>query len=443
MDEVTKLTLNKTGVRSYGDGTAFLSKTKKEEEKRRILIKQKKEQMKLAFLNMNEDEYMDWKRKKTKSGEGLLPFPHQREELKGSRRSVGTSVNQFRKFTESTTHLVELKKMIESSKMLSKINIRNQEIYFSFLNFLVERTKSNGAGLISLKFDILGQYIPNDPIKIPKAASTHRIRPLNTPSKGKITSSVPFSASLIGDMFSDKNRYTLKTPTGTLTSRHSPVEDDTPKEKMYRSRSQVTMAPLTTSRFHQSARLSFRKADLNLEGDDTQKSSIDGLRESLLGTGKPSHFKSKSQKLELKDDIMINSHKSSQTKFNILFKETPSKGIAVKSPDSHRLNSKSTSKASTALPKLQKKGQRSNKSRPKRKSLDHEISSPNDDLSKQLNIQGGDPALNNVYSPDFFTPTVFPATMFQNIVGEKNENLHNKNNILVPLYSSNSQQPEN
>jgi len=31
LDEVTKLTLNKSGVRSYGDGTAFLSKTKKQE----------------------------------------------------------------------------------------------------------------------------------------------------------------------------------------------------------------------------------------------------------------------------------------------------------------------------------------------------------------------------------------------------------------------------
>ncbi len=88
------------------------------------MIKQKKEQMKIAFLNMNEDEYMDWKRKKVRGGEGLLPFS-QREELKGLRRSVGTSVNQFRKFTEPTTHLVELKKMIESSKMLSKINICN------------------------------------------------------------------------------------------------------------------------------------------------------------------------------------------------------------------------------------------------------------------------------------------------------------------------------
>lgn len=31
LHEVTKFTLNKSGVRSYGDGTAFLSKTKKEE----------------------------------------------------------------------------------------------------------------------------------------------------------------------------------------------------------------------------------------------------------------------------------------------------------------------------------------------------------------------------------------------------------------------------
>jgi len=31
LHEVTQYTLNKSGVRSYGDGTAFLSKTKKEE----------------------------------------------------------------------------------------------------------------------------------------------------------------------------------------------------------------------------------------------------------------------------------------------------------------------------------------------------------------------------------------------------------------------------
>jgi len=55
LHEVTKLTLNKSGVRSYGDGTAFLSKTKKEEEQRRLMIKAKKEKIKQAFLSMNED----------------------------------------------------------------------------------------------------------------------------------------------------------------------------------------------------------------------------------------------------------------------------------------------------------------------------------------------------------------------------------------------------
>jgi len=55
LHEVTKHTLNKTGVRSYGDGTAFLSKTKKEEEQRRLMIKAKKEKIKQAFISMNED----------------------------------------------------------------------------------------------------------------------------------------------------------------------------------------------------------------------------------------------------------------------------------------------------------------------------------------------------------------------------------------------------
>ena len=59
-----------------------------------------------------------------KSGGGLL-HSHQREELKGFRKAMGTSANQYRKFTEPTTHLAELKRMIESSKMLSKINICN------------------------------------------------------------------------------------------------------------------------------------------------------------------------------------------------------------------------------------------------------------------------------------------------------------------------------
>jgi len=347
-----------------------------------------------------------------KSGGGLIPS-HQREDFKGLRKSLGTSTNQYRKMTESTTHLVELKKMIESSKMLSKINI-------------LERTKSNGNGLISLKFDILGQYIPNDPIKIARnKAVTHRVRPLITSSKG--------------DFFgnSDKNRYSLKTPTGTMTSRHSPVADDSPKEKMFRSRSQASMAPLTTSKFHQSARLSYKKSDLNLEVDDSQKSSMmDGLRDSLVGRGKASHFKSKSQRIEMKDDLTFNSHFSTKTKYNSLFKDTPVKAMA-KSPDSLHIKSKSSSKISTALPKLEKKPQKSSRLRTKRRSLDQEIA-PDSDLSKQFNLQTGDPALNNVYSPDFFTPTVYPSTNYQNLLlSQRSESAHAKNNILIPLYPSN------
>jgi len=78
LDEVTKFTLNKSGVRSYGDGTAFLSKTKKEEEKRRIMIKQKKEEMKLALMNMNEDEYMDYKRQKNEEWRRIDPISSKR-----------------------------------------------------------------------------------------------------------------------------------------------------------------------------------------------------------------------------------------------------------------------------------------------------------------------------------------------------------------------------
>jgi len=124
LHEVTKLTLNKSGVRSYGDGTAFLSKTKKEEEQRRLMIKAKKEKIKEAFLNMNEDQYLDWKRKRMRNKEDLFqinPNPNP-QDGNSSTRNLFTSQA---KRAEQKVYIDELKKMIQSSKMLAKINICN------------------------------------------------------------------------------------------------------------------------------------------------------------------------------------------------------------------------------------------------------------------------------------------------------------------------------
>ena len=55
LGEITHQTLCKSGARSYGDGTAYLSKTKQNEERKRLLIKSKKEKMKQEYNNMSEE----------------------------------------------------------------------------------------------------------------------------------------------------------------------------------------------------------------------------------------------------------------------------------------------------------------------------------------------------------------------------------------------------
>jgi len=77
------------------------------------------------------------------------------------------------KHAESKVYIEELKKMISSSKMLAKINVCKTSLAkTSFNHFPVERHKSVAEDVTKLKYEVLGNYIPNDPIIIPRTSTT-------------------------------------------------------------------------------------------------------------------------------------------------------------------------------------------------------------------------------------------------------------------------------
>ncbi len=187
---------------------------------------------------------------------------------------------------------------------------------------LVERHKSVGEDITKLKHEVLGNYIPNDPIVIPRTATTTpKARNLN--SFRSIFPRNPHPLTLSIDVFtplSTTNQF-KGFMSNAASNRNSPTNeasDSVPDRHLFRSNSQVMSSRISRNKNRVNSYI--HEGELHLDFDPNKmrnQSDFLGFDSGMTSKSKippPSHFRSMSQKFEASPPPVVSQFVTSSSK---------------------------------------------------------------------------------------------------------------------------------
>jgi len=354
-------------------GQAPVYRGKNEEDQKRLQMKKDKEKQKQAIENMTDEDFLEYQRKQIK--EVKEENIHEIDENELFRKAQADQVSRL----SQKVPIEELRRMIDNSKVLSKIQI-------------LERKKGTTDGKKDFKQNTVENYIPPEPKKFPKS-SLH-------------VTTAEFKFRI------ERNAFTpnMKQTHSRLFNLHSDRSDyeDSPKD-----------VSIKGSSFKSASRFKPREGplfDLNTEPTvvyDNKPQTAGGKRLTTIDS-----FKSRQKTSEV-----------GMTKMPFLSETTTPHHAAVVTEDFVRRNKlviqtarkrlggdqtepqSAKHKSTTGLPKLEKQGKKKKDVHSKKRRKNNhsqKIGNDGENLNALFSLQT-DPLLKMVYSPSFFT-TSFPTT---------------------------------
>jgi len=339
-----------------GPKTLFRGRT--EEDHRRLQMKKDKEKQKQAMENMSDEDFLNYQRRQIK-GVTREGDPSEVNEGDLFRKAQADQVSRL----AQKAPIEELKRMIDNSKVLSKIQI-------------LERKKGITDGKKDFKQNTVENYIPVDPKVFPKsslyvASSESKFRPTR-------------------DIFTPNVKYSQSRLYNTSERNTDSDFEDSPKDMSFKG-----------SSFKAASRFKPRERpllDVNTEptldygkpytaGTHQRMGTIEGLRRKEK---MPFLSEATSPNSHIQEDYL--------KKNKLLISSIKKKSGDIKSP--------------VGLPKLEKQVKKKPDGQGKKKKKNNNNFSQKigeaETLNAFINLQT-DPTLKMVYSPSFFA-TSFPAT---------------------------------
>jgi len=348
---------------------------KNEEDQKRLQMKKDKEKQKQAIENMTDEDFLDYQRKQIK--EVKEENIHEINENELFRKAQADQVSRL----SQKVPIEELRRMIDNSKVLSKIQI-------------LERKKGTTDGKKDFKQNTVENYIPPEPKKFPKSS----LYVTTSESKFRIERN-----AFTPNMKQTQSRYF------NLNSERNAESDyeETPKD-----------VSIKGSSFKSASR--FKPRDRPLFDINTEPSTVYDNKPQTAGSKRLTtfeSFKSRQKTSELGITKMpflsetTTPHAAAVTedfvRKNKLVIQTARKrlGGEVNEPLSAK------HKSITGLPKLEKQGKKKKEGQSKKRRKNNhsqKIGGDGENLNALFSLQT-DPLLKMVYSPSFFT-TSFPTT---------------------------------
>jgi len=335
-------------------------KGKNEEDQKRLQAKKDKERQKQDLENMTDDDFLDWQRKQIKrDGRDDLAITEYNEgELLRKAQA-----DQAQRLSSSAAPIEELKRMIENSKVLAKIQI-------------LEKQKCTTDGKRTLKYEPTENYIPQEPIKVYKSPNQ--------------SVNQTYSIRITRNVFTPTGKPPGSRLFAMSTDRMTETEyDSTPKDMSFKSG-----FPKSASKFKPI------DAHFDLSSEPTLETEKQQTQPGQKRIRTLDNFKAMPSLLS-KPAVPQSAPKESRVK-KLLVEPTPQK----KKGESGESNLIKTKSSKSSLPKLEKgtRKRKSEASRKKKKNSFEVVLGEHENMNNFLKLQT-DPLLKMVYSPTFFATT--------------------------------------